>query len=183
MKTDTCLQLSAMTLFASLNWKSNAAIHWAEPTARSSPFLGSSCSWHAKDRLSTLPFGDNPSHLPVPQMCDLLGGTGNRFSARCLQLILHHVMTKQGWAEEADWATDFYPVLTSTGRSFYTLLFILQEPVAIGTWQVDLIVCIGMQTPLGFSHAGEEPVKGFTGHLRSWQCWQEAQSVSLSHCT
>lgn len=46
--------------------------------------------------------------------------------------------------------------------SFCALLFLLQEPVAIGTGQVDLIVSIGMQTPLGFSHAEEEPGKRFS---------------------
>lgn len=78
---------------------------------------------------------------------------------------LHHLMTKQWWAERSwlrDWFFFFLPCLDFCSPwSFCTLFFLLQEPVAIETWQVDLIASIGIQTPFSFSHAEEEPVKRF----------------------
>lgn len=44
---------------------------------------------------------------------------------------------------EAGGEIDLYPVLSSAPRSFCTFLF-FKEPVAIGTWKVDIIVSIGI---------------------------------------
>lgn len=119
--------------------------------------------------LSLLPFkwqGNNPSYLPRWWMYNLLVGHSlYQVSDRCPHL-LHHLMAKQWWAERSwlrHWFFFFFlPCLDFCSPwSFCTLFFLLQEPVAIDTWQVDLIVSIGIQTPFSFSHAEEEPVKRF----------------------
>lgn len=74
--------------------------------------------------------------------------TVHQLSDRCPQL-LYHIMTRQ----EADGEIDLYPVLTFIVPEVSALshCFSFKEPVAIGTWQADLIVSIGIQTPLRLS--------------------------------
>lgn len=57
---------------------------------------------------------------------------------------------RKHWLMEAGEEIDLYPVLSSTPWSFCTFLF-FKEPVAIGTWKVDIIISIGTQTPLRHS--------------------------------
>lgn len=118
------LQLSAMALVSSFHWKSDAAIRWAEQTSPFGPFLGPWFSCTPRTDSSLLPFGwqgVGPLTSLGNRYVISWWETGNQFSDKCPQLILHHVMTKQGWAEEAAGDTDFYPVLTSVAPQVSTL--------------------------------------------------------------
>lgn len=156
----TSLQLATMTL--SLLTES-LMLPIFEQTALPALLCGPWSSQHPEDRFFTNPFRIIPltsngcnghAILHGRQSASVVTGAHSYFFIILWQ-------SRDG-LKEADWEIDFYPVLTSTGPGVSVLSsFSFKEPVAIGTWQVDLIVSVGMQTPLGFSHAAEEPDKSF----------------------
>lgn len=123
----TSLQLATMTL--SLLTES-LILPFFEQTALPA-LCGSWSSQHLEDRFFTNPFrvaGDNPSHLQWLQWaCNLAWETVSQCSDRCPQLLLYHIVTKQGWAERSWLRNWFLPCLDfHRPWSFCTLLFLLQ---------------------------------------------------------
>lgn len=156
-----------MTLSVSFNSQSNSAMHWAEPTAPSQLSSVALCpakTLRADPSLFPLrwqgiiPLTSNGCHEYAISAWE----TVNQLVTGAHSYFFIMLWQSRDRLKGADGELIFYPVLTSTVPEVSPLFrFSFKEPVAIGTWQVDLIVSIGMQTPLGFSHAEEEPVKRF----------------------